>query len=97
MTGCSPLLFDDCGGLDEGGDIEEYGSESDGMVNWEPERSCGGDGESLSGLEAMMEAGAVRAMCLGETSSTYQVSLCFTCIFSRAIEKLQLYNKWSSK
>lgn len=39
MTGCSPLLFDDCGGDDEGGDNEEYGSESDGIVRPDAERS----------------------------------------------------------
>ncbi len=36
----SPLLFEeDRGGEDEGGDSEEYGSESDGMVMPEAERS----------------------------------------------------------
>lgn len=44
ITGCSPLLFDDCGGEDEGGDREEYASESDGRVKPDAERSCGGDG-----------------------------------------------------
>ena len=39
ITGRSPLLFEDCGGLDDGGDNEEYGSESDGIVNWDAERS----------------------------------------------------------
>jgi len=40
MTGASPLLFDeDCGGEEDGGDSDEYGSESDGMVSCEAERS----------------------------------------------------------
>jgi hypothetical protein len=38
MTGRS-LLFEDCGGEDDGGDIEEYGSESDGIVKPDAERS----------------------------------------------------------
>lgn len=46
MTGCSPLLLDDWGGEDEGGDNEEYGSESEGMVRPDAERSCGGEGGS---------------------------------------------------
>lgn len=46
MTGCSPLLLDDWGGEDEGGDNEEYGSESDGIVRPDAERSCGGEGGS---------------------------------------------------
>lgn len=33
ITGCPPLLSEDCGGEDEGGESEEYGSESEGMVN----------------------------------------------------------------
>ena len=45
MTGLS-LLFDDWGGDEEGGDSEEKGSESDGIVTWEDERSWGGEGES---------------------------------------------------
>lgn len=44
ITGCSPLLFEDCGGDDEGGDSDEYGSESDGKVKPDADRSCGGDG-----------------------------------------------------
>jgi hypothetical protein len=40
----SPLLFDDRGGEDEGGESDEYGSESDGMVRPEAERSWGGEG-----------------------------------------------------
>jgi hypothetical protein len=41
----SPLWFDDdCGGEDDGGDSDEYGSESEGMVRPEAERSCAGDG-----------------------------------------------------
>jgi hypothetical protein len=44
MTGCPPLLLNDCGGLEEGGDIDEYGSESDGIVSPELDRS-GGDGD----------------------------------------------------
>lgn len=39
MTGCSPLLLEDCGGEDEGGDSDEYGSESDGRVRPDAERS----------------------------------------------------------
>jgi hypothetical protein len=47
MTGCcSPLLLDDdCGGLEEGGERDEYGSESEGMVRPEAERSREGEGE----------------------------------------------------
>lgn len=48
ITGCSPLplLFDDdCGGLDEGGERDEYGSESEGIVRPEAERSRDGEGE----------------------------------------------------
>lgn len=37
--GCSPFVFDDCGGDVEGGDNEENGSESDGMVICDVERS----------------------------------------------------------
>jgi len=33
ITGCSPLLFEDCGGEEDGGDNEEYASESDGIVS----------------------------------------------------------------
>jgi len=41
----SPLLFEeDCGGEDEGGESDEYGSESEGMVRPDAERSWGGDG-----------------------------------------------------
>jgi hypothetical protein len=41
----SPWLFDDdCGGEDEGGESDEYGSESEGMVRPEAERSGGGEG-----------------------------------------------------
>jgi len=47
MTGRSPLLLDeDCGGDDEGGDKDEYGSESEGIVRPEAERSKGGEGSS---------------------------------------------------
>ena len=45
-------MSEDCGGDDDGGDSEEYASESEGIVNWEPERSCGGEGE-WSGREAI--------------------------------------------
>jgi hypothetical protein len=38
-------VLEDCGGLDEGGDNDEYGSESDGMVSDDAERSRVGDGE----------------------------------------------------
>lgn len=44
MTGCPPLLFEESGGDEDGGDIEEYGSESEGIVKPEAERSCGGEG-----------------------------------------------------
>jgi hypothetical protein len=40
----SPLLFDDRGGEDEGGERDEYASESEGIVRPEAERSCGGEG-----------------------------------------------------
>ena len=33
------MLFDDCGGEDEGGDNDEYASESDGIVRPEADRS----------------------------------------------------------
>jgi hypothetical protein len=54
-SGRSLLLFEeDCGGLDEGGDSDEYGSESDGMVSWELE-SSGGEGDcSRSSREVMV-------------------------------------------
>ena len=39
ITGWSPLLFEDCGGLDDGGDNEENGSESEGIVSCDAERS----------------------------------------------------------
>jgi hypothetical protein len=51
-------LFDDCGGLDDGGDNEEYGSESDGMVKEEADKSREGEGER-SEREADMVSGTV--------------------------------------
>jgi hypothetical protein len=54
ITGCSPLLFDDCGGLDDGGDNDEYGSESDGMVSEDADRSREGEGERSERDAAMM-------------------------------------------
>lgn len=53
MTGWEPLLSEDWGGDEDGGDNEENGSESDGIVNWDPERSCGGEGD-WSECEAMV-------------------------------------------
>ncbi len=45
MTGCVPLLSDDWGGDEEGGESDEYASESEGMVSCDPERSGGGEGD----------------------------------------------------
>lgn len=53
IMGRSPLLFDDCGGLEEGGDRDEYGSESDGMVSWEADKS-GGDGDCSRSLRVVI-------------------------------------------
>lgn len=55
ITRCSPLWFEeDWGGLDEGGDSDEYGSESDGIVSWELVRSGGDGGCSLSAREVIV-------------------------------------------
>ena len=61
MTGePSPLLFDDRGGDDEGGERDEYASESEGMVRPEAERSCGGEGgvslDMVAGKEQMVDS-----------------------------------------
>lgn len=47
----------ECSGEDEGGESDEYASLSDGMVSWEVDRSCGGEGESRGGCEDMMRQG----------------------------------------
>ncbi len=43
------ILEDDCGGEVDGGESDENGSESDGMVRLEADRSWGGDGSSSEG------------------------------------------------
>lgn len=53
ITGRSPLLLEDCGGDEDGGDSDEYASESEGIVNWEVERSCGGEGGWSIWVEAI--------------------------------------------
>lgn len=62
ITGCSPLLFD-CGGEDEGGDNDEYGSESEGSVRPDADRSCGGDGNCSSRSLLYDAMTAVRETC----------------------------------
>jgi hypothetical protein len=72
MTGePSPLLFDDRGGEDEGGERDEYASESEGIVRPEAERSCGGEG----GVSLDIVAGSVKSRMVDSLSRRRRRSL----------------------